>query len=220
MTQLVWRWRSCADPNRPPGHRIAHPLADRFGHPCVLLAQGRNGNRLVEFADGHRVIAPLYATRRAALVEELEAACLEIERMRGGVLAWVIHEAPITAKGDILALIVLANHARADGSNAWPSVRTIAKEGRLSERGARQALRNLEAAGAITATGKSRFGTTVYQVNGPFAPAVVADPLANDDIGIAGTATKSGIGTLGRNRQMVTGGDMGAKRHGPNGGYA
>lgn len=63
MTRLVWRWRTTADPNRPPGHRITHPLADRFGHPCVLLAQGSNGNRLVEFEDGHRVVAPLHATR-------------------------------------------------------------------------------------------------------------------------------------------------------------
>jgi hypothetical protein len=67
MTVLVWRWRTCADPSRPPGHRIPHPLADRVGDRCVLLAQSpRNGNRLVEFEDGFRVVAPLYATRVAA----------------------------------------------------------------------------------------------------------------------------------------------------------
>jgi hypothetical protein len=43
--------------------RIAHPLADRFGEPCTLIAQGSNGNRLVRFEDGFWTIAPLYATR-------------------------------------------------------------------------------------------------------------------------------------------------------------
>lgn len=75
-TVLVWRWRNSADPDQPSRTQtkreelphapaIPHPLADRFGNPCVLLAQGRNGNRLVEFTDGHRVVAPLYATRAA-----------------------------------------------------------------------------------------------------------------------------------------------------------
>lgn len=76
MTVLVWRWRTCADPNRPTPKQcealgiprlpnIAHPLASRFGERCTLIAQGRNGNRLVEFEDGYQVVAPLYATRAA-----------------------------------------------------------------------------------------------------------------------------------------------------------
>jgi hypothetical protein len=71
---LVWRWRTAQDPDRPHpksttrGHaalarRIAHPLAGRVGQRCRLLAQGSNGNRLVEFEDGFRTVAPLYATR-------------------------------------------------------------------------------------------------------------------------------------------------------------
>ncbi len=64
MTRLVWRWRTTADPNGPRGARIPHPLAERCGEPCTLLAQSpTNGNRLVEFDDGYRVVAPLYATR-------------------------------------------------------------------------------------------------------------------------------------------------------------
>lgn len=63
MSKLVWRWRTVADPRRPHGAgRIPHPLADRAGHACRLICQGRNGNRLVEFEDGFRVVAPLYAT--------------------------------------------------------------------------------------------------------------------------------------------------------------
>lgn len=65
-TFLMWRWRTCADPSLPPGARIPHPLADRCGTRCRLLAQSpTNGNRLVEFEDGFRVVAPLYATRVA-----------------------------------------------------------------------------------------------------------------------------------------------------------
>lgn len=73
---LVWRWRTVQDPNRPhpvsntAGHtelsrRIDHPLADRAGTMCRLIAQGRNGNRLIEFDDGFRTVAPVYATRGA-----------------------------------------------------------------------------------------------------------------------------------------------------------
>jgi hypothetical protein len=68
---LVWRWRTSADPNRPPGHRIAHPLAERAGTSCRLLAQGRNGNRLVEFDDGHRTVAPRYAARNAPVPDDV-----------------------------------------------------------------------------------------------------------------------------------------------------
>lgn len=74
-TWLVWRWRTVADPDAPPAallpagvkaRRIAHPLADRFGHRCRLLVQSpsnSNRNRLVIFDDGLRVVAPQYATR-------------------------------------------------------------------------------------------------------------------------------------------------------------
>jgi hypothetical protein len=62
-TLVVWRWRTVADPNRPVGAaRIPHPLAERAGQRCRLICQGSNGNRLVEFEDGFRTVAPLYAT--------------------------------------------------------------------------------------------------------------------------------------------------------------
>lgn len=55
VTRLVWRWRTTADPCRPPGHRITHPLAARAGQVCRLVAQGANGNRLIEFEDARIV---------------------------------------------------------------------------------------------------------------------------------------------------------------------
>lgn len=64
MGVMTWRWRTCADPNRPAKtERIAHPLAGRFGQECEIVAQGRNGNRLLRFDDGFLVVAPLYAAR-------------------------------------------------------------------------------------------------------------------------------------------------------------
>ena len=59
---MIWRWRTCADPNRPAKtERIPHPLAHRHGQACEIVAQGRNGNRLLRFDDGFLVVAPLYS---------------------------------------------------------------------------------------------------------------------------------------------------------------
>jgi len=75
VTVLVWRWGRCADPDQPCRKQtkrerlphaptIQHPLADRVGETCELLAQSStNGNRLVRFPDGLTVVAPFYATR-------------------------------------------------------------------------------------------------------------------------------------------------------------
>jgi hypothetical protein len=87
------------------------------------------------------------------------------------VLSWALREAPVVAKGDLLALIVLADHAHDDGDGAYPSVETIAMLARLSLRGAQNALRNLEAAGVIRATHRPG-KTTLYRIN--VTPAAIA----------------------------------------------
>jgi hypothetical protein len=66
--------------------------------------------------------------------------------------------------GRRLVLLVLADHAHGDGRCSWPSVKTIAHEARMSERGVRYALRELEAAGRIIREGYSRFQTASYRV--------------------------------------------------------
>lgn len=69
------------------------------------------------------------------------------------------------AKGATLAVhIVLAEHARSDGTNAHPSVARIAAETRCSRRTVQYALRTLEDAGCIRRTGLRRSGTIVYAV--------------------------------------------------------
>lgn len=64
------------------------------------------------------------------------------------VISWVLKQSPAEGS-DRLVLIVLADHADADGSNAYPAVETIAAEARCSRRTAQAALRRLEDAGAI-----------------------------------------------------------------------
>jgi hypothetical protein len=58
------------------------------------------------------------------------------------VMAWVLRNSPTTG-GDRLVLLAIADHAANDGSNAWPSVRTIATYANLCERAAHYAIARL-----------------------------------------------------------------------------
>jgi Helix-turn-helix domain len=66
--------------------------------------------------------------------------------------------------GRRLVLLVLADHAKKDGTNAWPSIDTIAHEARLSRAQVIRCLNELKEANAITERGTSRSGTKVYDV--------------------------------------------------------
>jgi len=79
------------------------------------------------------------------------------------VMSWVLRHSEATL-GARLVLLVLADHAKEDGTGAWPAVATIAREARMSKRGVRYALRRLEEEGLITATGVSRAETTVWRI--------------------------------------------------------
>ena len=85
------------------------------------------------------------------------------------VTSWVLRNSGAKL-GDRLVLLALADKAEADGTNARPSVPTLAEESRLSERQVQRCLRNLEAAKAIEKTGTYRYpgqrnGVNVYTVN-------------------------------------------------------
>jgi len=67
--------------------------------------------------------------------------------------------------GNRLVLLALADYAHDDGSNAFPSVVSIAEKTRMSERQVRRALHELEASGEIERTGRHRSGTTIWQVS-------------------------------------------------------
>lgn len=83
------------------------------------------------------------------------------------VMSWVLDESEAKL-GARLVLLSLAEYAHDDGSKAFPSVENIARKARLSVRGARDALRKLEADGMIVKTGATKYGTNIYSVVGPF----------------------------------------------------
>jgi hypothetical protein len=97
------------------------------------------------------------------------------------VISWVLRnsEARLGAR---LALLVLADHAHQDGTNAFPSVATIGKEARMSARNVQYALRRLVSDGSIELTGQrpTKDGwVNVYKV--------VMDPPAQDLQGVQDT---------------------------------
>jgi hypothetical protein len=100
---------------------------------------------------------------------------------------WVFSYSEATL-GSRLVLLALADFAHDDGTNAYPSVETIAKKARLSPRGARAALRKLEEEGHVERTGISDYGTAIYRVlvggaevssGGKFATENVSSSSAN-----------------------------------------
>jgi hypothetical protein len=67
--------------------------------------------------------------------------------------------------GDRLVLLAIANHAKADGSDAWPGIAQLATEARLSERQVQRALRNLQDLGELEVRYKAGpRGTNLYDV--------------------------------------------------------
>ena len=63
-------------------------------------------------------------------------------------LAWVLEHSRATL-GDRLVLLAIANHAKADGKDAWPSIRMIAVEALVSERTAQRSVQNLVELGEL-----------------------------------------------------------------------
>jgi hypothetical protein len=78
-------------------------------------------------------------------------------------MSWVLRNSDARL-GDRLVLLVLADHAKEDGSSAWPSVLTIAVEARMSTKQVQRCLANLKRDGRIVATGRSRSGTHIYRI--------------------------------------------------------
>lgn len=83
--------------------------------------------------------------------------------MSVAALSWVLEHSDARL-ADRLVLLVLADHAKSDGTGAWPGIDTIALQARVSRRTAIYSLQSLEAAGAIVKTGTSRAGTSVWTV--------------------------------------------------------
>lgn len=63
-------------------------------------------------------------------------------------IAWVL-ECSQSVLGDRCVLIAIANHADSRGKNAWPSVSTIMREARVSERQVQCAVNRLKGIGEL-----------------------------------------------------------------------
>ena len=81
-------------------------------------------------------------------------------------MTWVFKYSEVNVPGRRLVLLALADRADPDGTKIFPSIETVARDTRMSERGVRYALRALEADGAIQRVGVNvqHHGTTEYVV--------------------------------------------------------
>lgn len=91
--------------------------------------------------------------------------------------------------GARLVLFVLAEHAHDDGSNAFPTVATMAERSRLTRKAVQTSLRRLEADGMIAAEGFGPNGQVSYRVS---MGGVVSTPRVADDQG--GRSSRPGGG--------------------------
>lgn len=69
--------------------------------------------------------------------------------------------------GARLVALALADYAHDDGSNAYPSIATLARKAHMSERNVQYALRRLEQAGEIERQGIHVSGTTIWRLTLP-----------------------------------------------------
>ena len=87
-------------------------------------------------------------------------------------ISWVIDQSK--HKGNtFVVLLMIANHAKSDGSGAWPSIHTIAKESRLSDRTVQRCIKRLSLhwkkiwpPELLVRTGKGPYGSNLYDIPG------------------------------------------------------
>lgn len=63
-------------------------------------------------------------------------------------MSWVIDQSEHKL-GSLIVLLIIANHAKSDGTGAWPSIATIAREARLSESQTHRCIRTLQRSGEL-----------------------------------------------------------------------
>lgn len=112
-------------------------------------------------------------------------------------ISWVLKNSE-AQYGARLVLIVLADHADADGRRAYPSVATIAREAKLEDRQVQRVLVELCETGRINRQGLSSFGTAVYDI-------VMVDGIAAD------VAAREGRDNLSPPTSVAAAGDISAR---------
>lgn len=79
-------------------------------------------------------------------------------------MSHVWEDSGIESRAELLVLLALADHAKDDGV-CWPSIDSIAKKSRVSQRGVQEIIKKLEGAGRLKVkTGEGPNGTNVYKV--------------------------------------------------------
>lgn len=75
---------------------------------------------------------------------------------------WKYSRARGTAR---VVLLAIADHANAEGGNAYPSVRRIAEMANVCQRSVQNALASLRESGELVAVARHRSGTTIYRLS-------------------------------------------------------
>lgn len=125
------------------------------------------------------------------------------------VMTYVFEHSEATL-GARLVHLALADYAHDDGTKAFPSLETLCAHAKMSRRGVQDALRRLEADGAIVHTGVTRTGTKIYSV--------VMDRGADSARGAdasAGGAESAGRGAESDQRSSSSAPDPLTTRQGP-----
>lgn len=92
------------------------------------------------------------------------------------VMTWVWEHSPV-AGNERLVLLAIADNADDAGSNAWPSVRTLAHKTRLDARTVQRVVRRLCEGGHLKVTPSAgRGGANLYQVVMHHQPAAATNP--------------------------------------------
>jgi len=79
------------------------------------------------------------------------------------VMSWVLEHSRASA-GDLLVLLILADHADDETWSCWPGIARLAALARMSERGVQYCLRNLEGLGELEVTPPGDHKTNTYRI--------------------------------------------------------
>lgn len=111
-------------------------------------------------------------------------------------MSWVIEHSG--HKGNaFVVLLMIANHAKDDGSGAWPSIATLARKARIGERTVQRTIARLVRSKELSMqVGKGPSGTNLYTVNltGAKLTPVKVTPVPHNDTG--GVSNDAGGGVL------------------------
>jgi Helix-turn-helix domain len=112
-------------------------------------------------------------------------------------ISWVIDHSKSKAN-PFVVLMMIANHAKSDGTGAWPSVRLLAKECRLNERTVQRSMLTLVKLGELrVAKGQGPYGTNLYEIPGVKLPPpggkLSGEGCQNDGVGVAQVSPKPSL---------------------------